>query len=536
MSGVLVVGLDGLNWAMLDKMAENNATPTLSSLRSNSPTGICKSTVPCLTCPALPALYTGMNPGNFGIFDFVKPDGSITNLTDIDVPKAWDYLDEADKRSLIAGMRTTHPAPQTNGIFISGVLSAEDEPHYVTPEKYREEARRFNESYPNVSSLIDDDNRETIGELLQNYTERQVDVFIELFEESADEFDLGWLWMASSDSAQHHLWGHDDLLIEFFREFDRNVDRLVGLTERNELDLVFVSDHGFGPTAEFVFHLNEWLYSEGYLSVVGGRLGKPFVNLSYVLAERYLDDKLKRRILSILKRVSGRDGSADAINTGVSENEMEVVSPLDQLPGINWGATRAHMSTRKGWGINIREPLSTEDYESLRSEIINQLSELGTPTGRPLVKNAWRGEEVYSGKFADQIPDIIVLFDDTVRARPSLTGKLFTEKSGGRALGSHMAARDGIIMGTGPRIRGEDLDLGEINIYDILPTILYIMGLPIPNRLDGRVIRDVFEPGSPEAEDQIEYKTYHVEPSLERGEFGQGEGVRQSLRDLGYIS
>jgi arylsulfatase A-like enzyme len=99
-----------------------------------------------------------------------------------------------------------------------------------------------------------------------------------------------------------------------------------------------------------------------------------------------------------------------------------------------------------------------------------------------------------------------------------------------------MAARDGIIMGTGPRIRGEDLDLGEINIYDILPTILYIMGLPIPNRLDGRVIRDVIEPGSPEAEDQIEYKTYHVEPSLERGEFGQGEGVRQSLRDLGYIS
>jgi len=42
-------------------------------------------------------------------------------------------------------------------------------------------------------------------------------------------------------------------------------------------------------------------------------------------------------------------------------------------------------------------------------------------------------------------------------------------------------------------------------IYDIFPTILHIMGIPIPKYVDGRVLNEIFEKHSELAERHVIY-------------------------------
>lgn len=531
MSRVLLIGLDGLSWDVVEEFEDS--LPTLTRLREQSVTATSLSTIPTLTCPALPALYTGQNPGSFGVFDFVKPDGSIANRTDVDVPALWDYLEAGDVRSVVAGMRTTHPAPEIDGVFISGVLSLEDEPHFVYPESYRDLARRFNDAGPDLNPMIDEGDREGIADGLIEQSDVMIDLCIELLEREDPEFGL--FWLSPTDSAQHHLWGHDEQLSRFFRAFDRHLDSLLTEAEERGYDVIVTSDHGFGPAPVYDFHLNEWLYREGYLSVHGGSAGKALLDAGYVATERYTSDATKRRLLSAMDAVRGLFGSEDQPDADDDAGQEQVISPVDTLPGIDWNQTVAHLSTRKGWGINVDRDALSRDYDAVREEIIEKLREVQTPDGTPVIKDAWPGEEVYHGRYGDQVPDIVLLLADEVRARPSLTGSLFTDcKRSPRSIGDHTSARDGILLATGPDFR-EGVSLDPVEIYDVLPTVLHLLDVPVPDTADGRVLTELFAPDSEPGQRAVEQKQYEVEATVEEGEFGQGEGVEERLRDLGYI-
>jgi predicted AlkP superfamily phosphohydrolase/phosphomutase len=195
-----------------------------------------------------------------------------------------------------------------------------------------------------------------------------------------------------------------------------------------------------------------------------------------------MSDELKRIALGVLERV--RPGSEDETSSGGGDSI--VVTPFDDLPGIDWDETIAHASTRKGWGINLNVDSTNTDVDELRREIIDYLKTVETPHGDPVIKDAWFGEEFYPGRYVEQVPDIIILPDDHVRPRPSVFGKLFTDMESGNYVGAHDSARDAVFMAAG---RGIDpgMDVGDVNIWDLTPLILHRMGLPVPTRVDGEV-------------------------------------------------
>jgi predicted AlkP superfamily phosphohydrolase/phosphomutase len=128
----------------------------------------------------------------------------------------------------------------------------------------------------------------------------------------------------------------------------------------------------------------------------------------------------------------------------------------------------------------------TIDIDELRREVIETLSSLQTPDGNPVIKNAWFGEELYSGRYVDQVPDIVILADDHVRPRPSIFGELFSEIKSGNYVGAHDSARDSVFMAAGDNINSGTI-VGDINIWDLTPLLLNRMGLPVPERVDGVV-------------------------------------------------
>jgi len=102
--------------------------------------------------------------------------------------------------------------------------------------------------------------------------------------------------------------------------------------------------------------------------------------------------------------------------------------------------------------------------------------------------------------------------------------------------GQHDDAPDGIIILSGRGIR-RGVTVSDASVYDVTPTVLALMGIPVGRDMDGRVLSDVIAPEFL-ARHPIRYIETHE--TQERGEqvaieSSVDEVVVQRLKDLGYL-
>jgi arylsulfatase A-like enzyme len=79
----------------------------------------------------------------------------------------------------------------------------------------------------------------------------------------------------------------------------------------------------------------------------------------------------------------------------------------------------------------------------------------------------------------------------------------------------------------------------QASILDVTPTILYALGLPIPNDMDGRVLEEIFTPQHRQTHEIRSESAKDVElRQSEASAYSQEEeeAMLQRLRDLGYLS
>ena len=106
----------------------------------------------------------------------------------------------------------------------------------------------------------------------------------------------------------------------------------------------------------------------------------------------------------------------------------------------------------------------------------------------------------------------------------------------------HRHGPPGILVMAGGPIR-EGVRLEEAHIYDLFPTVLHLLGLPVPETADGRVLEEALEPGFRAAAPIARVASYDALlpaflPTGERG--GEGEARRreeeiEKLKALGYV-
>ena len=71
---LMILGIDGASWDVLNIMIDRAVMPNLKKLISGGVSGTLASTVPPYTPIAWSTFATGMNPGKHGVFDFVTSD------------------------------------------------------------------------------------------------------------------------------------------------------------------------------------------------------------------------------------------------------------------------------------------------------------------------------------------------------------------------------------------------------------------------------------------------------------------------------
>lgn len=489
MSGrVLLVGLDGATFDVLDPLMAEGVMPSLQRLVQSGIRATLQSTVPALTPPAWTSLVTGRRPGAHGIFDFFRQDRaddpSMRFLTsrDVECPPVWSMASAAGLRSTVLNFPLTFPAPPIAGHVLPGGFmpwrqlrlgchpdGLFDRLRSLPSFNPRELALDMSHEAKAIEGCAEDEYEPWIR--MHCRRERQwVDIARYLQADEPSAFTA--VLFDGPDKIQHLCWRFVDpamrdglttawerSLREACRAYYHELDACIGeLCDAMPEAAVFVtSDHGFGPQVR-TFFVNSWLEQAGLLAWRDGQ----------------------------------RPQAVGAGSLGLNQLARHVYQ-------LDWTRTRAYAPLPSGNGIHIVRAdeahpggVAAGDYERFRRELAAQLLTATDPqTGERVVGRVWTREELFAGPNLELAPDLtlelsdgglmsILSSPDAVRRRDVPTG-------------THRP--DGVFVAAAADVqRGARLD--TLSILDVAPLMLHALGLPIPSSLEGTFAHEVFDAAS----------------------------------------
>jgi predicted AlkP superfamily phosphohydrolase/phosphomutase len=460
---VLVIGLDCAEPSLVfDKWRAD--LPTLRRLMEQGAYGLLTSAIPCITVPAWSSMLSSKDPGVLGIYGFRnRADHSYGNMTiatgaAVKEKRVWDYLNAAGKQSIVVGVPQTYPIKPINGCLISSFLTPSVQKQFTHPNELRYEidqvleGREYDVDVRNYRT----ENKDELLRQIHEMTEKRFKVLNFLIREKAWDFFM--FVEIGVDRIHHGMWKFHDpehrqyepgnkyetAIKDYYQTIDREIAGLLAAVDDNTVVLV-VSDHG-AKRMDGGFCLNQWLYQEGYLV--------------------FKDEVPKNRLV-----------------------------PFEQL-NVDWAKTTA-------WGaggyygrlwLNVqgREPqglIPLADYEQVRTEISRKLETMVDHAGQPLKTTCYKPEDIY--REVRNVPsDLLIYFGDLHWRSVGSLGhpSIYTfENDTGPDDANH--AQDGLIIYYDPKQPLNGKRLQGLQLMDIAPTILQLMGQPAPDDMQGRVIR-----------------------------------------------
>lgn len=495
---LLLIGMDGATFELILPWVKQGKLPALGRLLDRGAYGKLFSEL-AITPPAWSTIYTGKRPGKHGIFSFVKRlDGTYkfrtVNSNDRDALELWEILSERGRDVGIVNAPVTFPPRNVKGFMVSGFMTPGEKSEYVFPPELKERmAARFPEYYSRGPFLfrIGLTNRFYVKLFLYGlWSKIQTVGRFTATMMTERPWDLMFVEFSETDNVQHGFWGAMDqshrivskahkrrystVIEDIHRQIDAQIGRITALVDPDTYVMV-VSDHG-GEKMERLFHIHEFLRAKGFLGFSGESRDQ-----STSVAREFLElFVLKVQNLFGLLEIGGL--AKKKLSRGTKD--------------IDWRRTKAYSPIGNQIFINVkgREPKGFvapgKEYEGVRDAIRRELMDVTDPlTGRHPVTEVHFKEQLFAGPHADEAPDIRFLMEAGYQATSegSIRGAVFSdshERSGGHS-------RDGIFILTGPGVkRGE---VTGLSVEQVAPTILHLLGEPVPEDMDGEVITEVLD-------------------------------------------
>jgi predicted AlkP superfamily phosphohydrolase/phosphomutase len=548
MSKVICIGLDGATFDLIKPFIAQGKLPTFKKLMENGAFSELRSTVPPVTASAWSSFMTGKNPGAHGLFDFMQRRANSYDLApvsalDRDGKAVWDLIGEAGKQVIVMNVPVTWPPQPVNGLLITGMLTPRNAKNYTYPKELADELKNAIGEYIVYSDEV--------------YSKGRGEIFLQALKHSADQrtkaaeylmqkypWDFFMLVFPETDTVSHGLWSaydsshheHDpvqaakfrDGILEIYQHIDSLIARLISNVQP-PTSILLMSDHGHGPVRNFLY-VNNYLAQRGYLKFKPNIASQAKrITFQLGLTPRLVYNILLKLGLGKLRR------TLDKRRGGRGLLKRFFLSFAD----VDWSRTRAYSIGYIGEvHINLRgrEPQGIvapgDDYERTRDQVIADLRALRLPDGTPLIEHIWKKEEIYHGAHVAQAPDILFLprnletiaFGDFEFGSNKVIEKSFGVSSSHRMNGIFVAS------GAGIKNAGE---FAHASLIDLAPTILHLLGLPVPTDMDGRVLTEALEDAR-----AVEYGGTSEGSTVTRDGYSEEEEqeVIERLADLGYIS
>ncbi len=485
----IIIGLDGATWTFLKPWAEKGELPALKKLMERGAYGTPLSCVPCRSGTAIPSIYTGVNPGKWGLFDFPSSDCDVVNYQKIKEKhqSVWDILGKRGYQSAIINIPTTHPPTETRGVMISGFsLSERDE--YTYPRDFKKKVSGFHSARETLLKLMTGgmavEKEEDLLDIYIRNTKKRYGLIRDVIKDKA--FDFVIFWIDESDAAHHWFLRNEKFLLIFFKEIDHILGDII--ENNQEANIIIMSDHGFAAAATHEFYPKSWLRQESYLKLKGGKIQQWLIQIINTLAIR-VPIQYIRFFYSLYHKARKQNQKTNSSNH--SWRPMSKEQEKSKVIGVDWQKTVA--SNHEFWGIKIFREKLDRDYEEVREEIMGKMRRLTDKKNGKIIKDVWKREEIFSGNDLLKFPDIVYLpvskFEPTGYLPFAIAQK---KKKPPKVPGEHLAVREGIFIAAGPNIN-QIGEIGEINILDVAPTVLQIFRVPVSKDMDGRVLKEILK-------------------------------------------
>jgi predicted AlkP superfamily phosphohydrolase/phosphomutase len=453
---VLVIGWDSAPPALVFEQYREQM-PNLARLLSESTWGKLRSTDPPITVPAWTTMFSSVNPGGLGFYGFrnlrkgTYTDKWIATSEAIPVARVWDLASRAGKRCCVLNVPQTYPPQPLNGCLISCFLTPSTSVQYTYPPELKEEVERLSGGYMVDVENFRTDNKDWLLGQIYRMTDGHFAVARHLC--AREDWDLFIYVEMGPDRLQHGFWKYFDpqhhafqpgnpyqaCAQDYYRHLDEQLGELLAAAGE-ETAVIVCSDHG-AKRMKGSFNLNAWLLAEGLL-----RLQAPL------------------------------DGPQDLT--------AEMIA-WPHTVAWAWGGYYARVFLN----VQGREPqgcVPPEDYEWVRQDLIARLEAIPDHEGRPMATRALRPEDLYTGPYVSQAPDLLVYFDDLYWRAGQAVGhpSLYSFQT---EIGPDDAVHDyyGILVVHEPgQQTATRLDTAQA--ADVAPTILDLLGLPPPSYMEGR--------------------------------------------------
>jgi predicted AlkP superfamily phosphohydrolase/phosphomutase len=209
---------------------------------------------------------------------------------------------------------------------------------------------------------------------------------------------------------------------------------------------------------------------------------------------------------------------------------------------VDWTRTVAFSKGNYGQiyvNLKGREPngvVEEKDYDRVCEQIVTRLKALKDPlTGEAWAGEVFRREQVYAGPRVADAPDVAFLPRD-MRYLPLGNADFTSNKFMVDAFGISGCHRmHGVMIGNGGAVKsGTRLDVASI--YDVTPTMLYLMDEALPDDMDGRVLAEIIDDEYLRA-NPIRYTSHDPQAQTGATEYSAEENAEiiESLKNLGYI-